>query len=136
MITSIEYYYMHSSESFHTFHRTFYNIPQIICKYSLDFSRTFPGMFRSNPRNVWWHFPECLVTFPLMFNDIPWNVWEHSQEFFTTFPECLATFPGIFENIPRNKTFPMFPAFRSPFQYSWFYIELKQKWHLSFFEIV
>ena len=72
MITSINCYYVHSSKTFHTFHKMFY-MPQIIFEYSLDFSRTFPGMFEDIPRNI---------TFPL---------------------------------------FPAFPAFRSPFLYSWFY---------------
>ena len=52
MITSIEYYYVHSSESFHTFHRMFYNMPQIIFDYSLDCLKTFPGMFGGITRNV------------------------------------------------------------------------------------
>ena len=64
MITSIECYYVHSSETFHTFHRMFYNVPQIVREYYLDFSRTFPGMFGNIPRNVWWHSPEYLATFP------------------------------------------------------------------------
>ena len=64
MITSIECYYVHSSETFHTFHRMFYNVPQIVREYYLDFSRTLPGMFGNIPRNVWWHSPEYLATFP------------------------------------------------------------------------
>ena len=81
MITSIECYYVHSSETFHTFHRMFYSMPHIIFEYSLDFSRTFPGMFGDIPRNIWRHSPECLVTFPGMFSDIFRNVWRHSPEY-------------------------------------------------------
>ena len=117
MITSIKYYYVNSSERFHTFHRMFYNMPQIISEYYLDCLRTFPEMLNDIPRNVWRHFPECLVTFPGMLWDIPRNVWRHS-------PECLGTFPEMFGDIPWNITFPPFPAFsafRSPFLYSWFY---------------
>ena len=102
MITNIECYYLHSSETFHTFHRMFYNMSQIIFEYSVDFLRTFPGMFGDIPRNVLGHFSGCLRTFPRMF-----------------------------ENIPRNITFPLFPALptlRSPFLYSWFYIH---SWILS-----
>ena len=95
MITSIECYYVHSSETFHTFHRMFYNMPQIIFEYSLDFSRTFPGMFGDIPRNIWRHSPEYLATFPGIFGDIPQNVRGNS-------PECLATFPRMFEDIPKN----------------------------------
>ena len=53
------------------------------------------------------------MAFPGIFGDIPRNVWLHSLK-------CLMTFPGIFGNIP---TFPAFPAFRSPFLYSWFYTQ-------------
>ena len=64
MITSIECYYLHSSEIFHTFYKMFYNMPQIIFEYSLGLSRTFPGMFgkpgmfESNLRNFSPHSPE------------------------------------------------------------------------------
>ena len=95
MITSIEYCYVHSSERFHTFHRMFYNMPQIIFEYFLDCLRTFPEMFNDISRNVWRHFPECLRTFPRMFEEISRNIWRH-------FPESLRTFPGMFEDIPRN----------------------------------
>ena len=95
MITSIEYCYVHSSERFHTFHRTFYNMPQIIFEYFLDCLRTFPEMFNDISRNVWRHFPECLRTFPRMFEEISRNIWRH-------FPECLRTFPRMFGDIPRN----------------------------------
>ena len=63
--------------------------------HSLEYLRTFPGMFDDIPRNVWRHSPECLATFPGMFEDIPRNVWGHS-------PECLRTFPGTFGDILRN----------------------------------
>ena len=94
MITSIEYYYVHSFECFHTFHRIFYML-QIIFEYSLDCLRTFPEMFNDIPRNVLGHSPECLATFPGVFEDIPRNAWRHS-------PECLRTFPGMFGDNPRN----------------------------------
>ena len=81
MITSIECYYVHSSETFHTFHKMFYNMLQIIFEYSLDFSRIFPGMFGDIQRNVWRHSPEYLATFSGMFGDIPRNVWGHSPEY-------------------------------------------------------
>ena len=58
MITSIKCYYVHSSETFHTFYKMLYNMPQIIFEYSLDFSRTFPRMFGDIPRNVWRHSSE------------------------------------------------------------------------------
>ena len=111
MITSIECCHVHSSESFHSFHRMFYNMPQII----------FPEIFYDIPRNVWRHSPEYLATFPGMFGDIPQNVWRHS-------PEGLAIFPRMFRDIPLNIAFPLFPAFpafRSPFLYSWFYTQPK-----------
>ena len=128
MITSIESYYVHSSEIFHTFHRMFYNMPHIIChmpyiifprnvwRHSPEYLATFLGMFEDIPRNVW-RTSECLRTFPGMFEGIPLNVWPHSSE-------CLATFLGMFEDIPPNIAFPVFlafSAFRSPFLYSWFY---------------
>ena len=106
MITSIECYYVHSSEIFHTFHRMFYSMRHIIFEYSLDFSRTFPGMFGDIPRNIWRHSPECLRTFPGMFGDIPRNVWGHSLE-------CFATFLGMFEDIPRN-VWPHSPEYSIP----------------------
>ena len=81
MTTSIECYYAHSSETFHTFHRMFYSMPHIIFEYSLDFSRTFPGIFGDIPQNVWRHSPECLRIFLGMFGDIPWNVWPHFPEY-------------------------------------------------------
>ena len=46
--------------------------------HSLEYLRTFPGMFDDIPRNVWRHSPECLATFPGMFGDIPQNIWRHS----------------------------------------------------------
>ena len=95
MVTSIECYYLHSSETFHAFHRMFYHMPQIIFESSLDFSRAFPRMFGDIPRNIWRYSPECLATFPGMFGDIPRNVWGHS-------PEYMATFPGMFGDILRN----------------------------------
>ena len=81
MITSIEYYHVHSSETFHTFHRMFYNMPQIIFEYSPEFFTLFARIFGDIPRNIWRHSPECLVTFPRMFEDIPRNVWQHSLEY-------------------------------------------------------
>ena len=104
MITSIECCHVHSSESFHSFHRMFYNMPQII----------FPEIFYDIPRNVWRHSPEYLATFPGIFGDIPWNicediprnVWGHSRE-------CLATFLGMFEGIPRN-VWPHSPKYSIP----------------------
>ena len=78
---------------------------------------TFPGMFGNITRNFRSHSPEYLATLPGMFGDILQNVWQHSSE-------CLRTFPGMFGDIPRKITFPpfpAFPAFRSPFLYSWFY---------------
>ena len=38
-------------------------------------------MFGGIPRDVWRHFPECLVTFHGIFGDIPRNVWRHSSEY-------------------------------------------------------
>ena len=105
MITSIKCYYVHSSETFHTFHRMFYSMPHIIFEYSLDFSRTFPGMFGDIHRNIWRHFPECLATFLGIFGDIARNIWRHSPGYF-------RTFPGMFGHIPRNITFPY--SSRSP----------------------
>ena len=93
MITSIEHYYIHLSENFHTFHRMFYNMPKIVFVYSMGFSRIFPGMFNGVPRNVWQYSPEYLAPFAAMFNGIPRDVWEQSLE-------CLATFPGILVDIP------------------------------------
>ena len=99
MITSIESYYVHSSEIFHTFHRMFYNMPHITChmpyiifprnvwRHSPEYLATFLGMFEDIPRNVW-RTSECLRTFPGMFEGIPLNVWPHSSE-------CLRTFPRI-----------------------------------------
>ena len=102
MITSIEYYYVHSSERFHTFRRMFYNMPRlfsnilwIVWEYSPKCLRTFPGVFGDISQNVWRHSPECLRTFSGIFDDIPRNVCRHS-------PECLRTFPGIFGDIPQN----------------------------------
>ena len=82
MITSIEHYYVHSSKIFHTFHRMFYNMPQIIFEYSLDFLRTFPGIFDDIPLNFF-------TTLPGMFGDIPRNA-----------TECSTAFSGMFENNP------------------------------------
>ena len=95
MLTSIEYYYVHSSDSFDTFQRMFYKMPQIIFEYSLDCLRTYPGMFGNVPWNIWEHSPECLETFSGMFENIPRNVWWHLLE-------CLRTIPRMFENLPRN----------------------------------
>ena len=102
MITSIECYYVHSSKAFHTFHRMFYNMPQIIFEYSLDFSKTFPGMsediprmFGDIPRDFLRHSLECLRTFLGMFRNIPRNVRRYS-------PECWRTLLGMFGDIPRS----------------------------------
>ena len=108
----------HSPECFGTFRGMFGDIPRNIWVHCPECLATFPGIFGGTPQNVWGHSPECLRTFPGMFGDIPWNVWRHS-------PECLRTFPEMFGDITRNITFSpflAFPAFRSPFLYSWFYI--------------
>ena len=79
--------------------------------------RTLFGIFGGISRNTCQHSPKYVRKFPGTFGDIPRNVWRHSSE-------CLAAFPGMFEHIPGNITFPTFlafPAFRSPFLYSWFY---------------
>ena len=119
MIISIEHYYVYLSESFHIFHRMFYNMPKIIFKYSMCFSRTFPRMFNGVPRNVWQYSPEYLAPFLGMFNCIPGDVWEQSVEY-------LATFPGILEDIPPIPRVPhiSFPvpvllvSYRAAFQRS------------------
>ena len=85
--------------------------------HSPEYLATFHGIFGDIPRSVWRHSPECLITFPGIFGDIPQNVLWY-------FPDCLATFHGMFGDISRTITFlpfPAFPAFRSPFLYSWFY---------------
>ena len=62
-----------------------------------------------------------LCTFIRNLSYVPQNVL-HAPDYFRILwifrghsPECLATFLGMFG------TFPLFPAFRSPFLYSWFY---------------
>ena len=112
MITSIEHYYVHSSKIFYTFHRMFYNMPQIIFEYSFNFSRTFPGIFGDIPRNFSRHYPECLVTFPGMSR----NVQRHSPECLRSIPEFFTTFPGIFHDIPQEslKTFPEYKILPNP----------------------
>ena len=47
MITSSAIMYIHPKPFI-----MFYNIPQIISEYSLDFLMTFPGMFEDIPRNA------------------------------------------------------------------------------------
>ena len=97
-----------------TFPGIFYDIPLNIWCHSPECLAIFPEILGDIHRNVWRHSPKCLRTLPGMFGNIPWNVWRHS-------PECLRTLPEMFGDIPRNKTFPLFPAFRSPFLYSCFY---------------
>ena len=48
---------------------------------TIKVNRTFPGMFRYIPRNVWRYSPECLTAFPGMFGYISRNVWRHSPEY-------------------------------------------------------
>ena len=113
MITSIQYYYVHSLERFNTFHRVFYDMLQYVFQCSVNCLRTFSGMFVDIPQNVYRHSSECLRTFPKclrifpgmfgdilqnvwgMFGNIPRIVWGHS-------PECLATFHGMFGDITQN----------------------------------
>ena len=61
------------SKTFHTFHRTFYNMLQIIFEYSLDFSKTFPEQSRT--------FTGMFGDIPMIVSDIPQNFWRHSQEY-------------------------------------------------------
>ena len=66
----------------------FRDMPQNVFQYSLDFLRTFSGMFSETPRNV-------LPTFPGMFSKVPRNVWGHSLE-------GLETFLGMLGDISQN----------------------------------
>ena len=102
-----------------TFIRNLSYFPQNVLQHAADYFRIFSGFFENIPRNVWRHLAEYLAKFPRIFGNILRNVWRHS-------PECLRKFPRMFGDIPRNITFPLFlafPAFRSPFLYSWFYTQ-------------
>ena len=60
-----------------------------------------------------------LCTFIRNLSYFPQNVLQHATDYF-------RIFSGFFEDIPRNIISPLFlafPAFRSPFQYSWFYTQ-------------
>ena len=96
-------------------------IPGDLWWYSPECLAIFTEILGDIRQNVWRHSPKCLRTFPGMFEDIPRNVWRYSLECLATLPECLRRLPEMFGDIPRNKTFHLFPAFRSPFLYSWFY---------------
>ena len=85
----------HSLEYLRTFPGMFGNIPQNVLRHSLEYLVRFPSMFYDIPWNIWQHSLECLGTFPGMFGDIPRNVWGHSSE-------CLVTFPRMFGDIPWN----------------------------------
>ena len=81
-------------------------------RHSLEYLKTFRGMFADILRNIRGHPPECFTASLEMFYNIPQKVWWY-------FPECFTTSPGIFCDIPRMfGDFPQNVRRHSP---EWYY---------------